>query len=140
MKKQAQMKKKLVLNSKEKRGEREREREREKFCLYSGFLATCVHVCFLPHARGVCVHMRDVGLHVCFKLNLFGVLLLQTDIKTVVLRVMMHCEGCASTVKRAVKRIPGRYIHHTSLFAMGGESARGLEILETFNSSYFGVW
>lgn len=31
----------------------------------------------------------------------------ETDIKTVVLRVMMHCEGCASTVKRAVKRIPG---------------------------------
>lgn len=32
--------------------------------------------------------------------------ILQTDVKMVVLRVMMHCEGCASTVKRAVKRIP----------------------------------
>ncbi len=63
--------------------------------------------------------------------------MLQTDIKTVVLRVMMHCEGCASTVKRAVKRIPGRYIHHTSLFAMGGESVKGLEILEIFISSFF---
>ncbi|KAH8963256.1 hypothetical protein BDL97_05G144500 [Sphagnum fallax] len=31
----------------------------------------------------------------------------ETDVKMVVLRVMMHCEGCASTVKRAVKRIPG---------------------------------
>lgn len=96
-------------------------------------------VCFLSHAWGVCVRMRDVGLHVCLELNLFGVLLLQTDIKTVVLRVMMHCEGCASTVKRAVKRIPGRYIHHRSLFAMGGESAKGSEILETFNSSFFEV-
>jgi hypothetical protein len=83
----------------------------------------CMHVCFLPHARGVCVHMRDVGLHVCFKLNLFGVLLLQTDIKTVVLRVMMHCEGCASTVKRAVKRIPGRYIIH--LYLQWEERVRG---------------
>jgi len=133
-----------VLNSKEKRGEREREREREIFsvlwflsyvCAY--VYEHCMRVCFLSHAWGVCVHMRDMGLHVCLELNLFGVLLLQTDIKTVVLRVMMHCEGCASTVKRAVKRIPGRYIHHTSLFAMGGESAKGLEILETFNSSFF---
>ncbi|CAK9227516.1 unnamed protein product [Sphagnum troendelagicum] len=33
--------------------------------------------------------------------------ILQTDVKMVVLRVMMHFEGCASTVKRAVKRIPG---------------------------------
>jgi hypothetical protein len=31
----------------------------------------------------------------------------EVDVKVVVLRVMMHCEGCASTVKRAVKRIPG---------------------------------
>ncbi len=36
-----------------------------------------------------------------------GFNILQTDVKMVVLRVMMHCEGCASTVKRAVKRIPG---------------------------------
>ncbi len=33
----------------------------------------CMRVCFLSHAWGVCVHMRDVGLHVCLELNLFGV-------------------------------------------------------------------
>lgn len=29
-------------------------------------------------------------------------------LNTVVLRVMLHCEGCAHTVKRACKNIPGR--------------------------------
>ncbi|CAM6024799.1 unnamed protein product [Sphagnum balticum] len=29
------------------------------------------------------------------------------EVKTVVLKVVMHCEGCASSVKRAVARIPG---------------------------------
>jgi copper chaperone CopZ len=29
------------------------------------------------------------------------------EMKTVVLRVMLHCEGCAHTVKRACARIPG---------------------------------
>ncbi len=99
-------------------------------------------VCFLSHAWGVCVHMRDVGLHVCLELNLFGVLLLQTDIKTVVLRVMMHCEGCASTVKRAVKRIPGRYIHIIHLYLQWEERVqrdwRFWRFLFLLFSSFFG--
>lgn len=31
-------------------------------------------------------------------------------IQTVILKVVLHCEGCARTVKRAVKRIPGNVI------------------------------
>jgi len=38
--------------------------------------------------------------------------LLQTvEVKTVVLKVVMHCEGCASSVKRAVARIPGTFLN-----------------------------
>jgi len=29
------------------------------------------------------------------------------EVQTVILKVIMHCEGCAGSVKRAVKRIPG---------------------------------
>lgn len=29
------------------------------------------------------------------------------EVQTVILKVVLHCEGCARTVKRAVKRIPG---------------------------------
>jgi hypothetical protein len=36
------------------------------------------------------------------ELNLFYVV-----VQTVILRVLMHCEGCANAVKRACARIPG---------------------------------
>lgn len=32
------------------------------------------------------------------------------EFRTVVLNVVLHCEGCARTVKRAIKRIPGASI------------------------------
>ncbi|CAM6073719.1 unnamed protein product [Sphagnum tenellum] len=40
-------------------------------------------------------------------LRLLAILSLRMEVKTVVLKVVMHCEGCASSVKRAVARIPG---------------------------------
>jgi hypothetical protein len=43
-------------------------------------------------------------------------LCLQTvELRTVILKVVMHCEGCAGSVKRAVKRIPGKLLGHSIL-------------------------
>jgi Fe-S cluster biogenesis protein NfuA len=34
------------------------------------------------------------------------------EVQTVILKVIMHCEGCAGSVKSAVKRIPGTLSHY----------------------------
>ncbi len=43
--------------------------------------------------------------------------MLQTvEVRTVTLKVVMHCEGCAGSVKRAVKRIRGTQIHDIHMY------------------------
>ena len=44
---------------------------------------------------------------ILFSLCLSTEMTTMVEFRTVVLNVVLHCEGCARTVKRAIKRIPG---------------------------------
>jgi hypothetical protein len=44
------------------------------------------------------------------------------EVRTVTLKVVMHCEGCAGSVKRAVKRIRGTQIHDIHMYHLLSEN------------------